>query len=234
MKTAHGIRALAVVVPVRDEEALLGRCLLGISAAVSQARAERPLVISVTIVLDSCTDGSARIASEFAFDRLSIRAGNVGIARGLGVDASLTALAQPLERIWIANTDADSFVPRDWLTTQLSLADRGCDVLLGSVKPDVADLVNEARTRAIRASSRDQVASVHGANLGVRASTYRLVGGFPPVREHEDVRLVEGARAVDAVIDTTGAIPVLTSARTTGRTPGGYAGYLRRTFASEG
>ncbi|MFC6344030.1 hypothetical protein ACFP8W_18770, partial [Nocardioides hankookensis] len=66
---------------------------------------------------------------------------------------------------------------------------------------------------------------VHGANLGVRLTAYLEAGGFPEVREHEDVALFE------AVLRTgrpwvTGT-RVTTSARLRGRTPGGFAGYLR-------
>ena len=67
----------------------------------------------------------------------------------------------------------------------------------------------------------------HGANLGMRASTYLGVGGFSDLDEHEDVALVDACRRVGAAICATDAAEVLTSGRFIGRTPGGYAGYLR-------
>ena len=69
---------------------------------------------------------------------------------------------------------------------------------------------------------------MHGANLGVRADAYLAAGGFRTVAEHEDVGLVETLRAAGAPIDSTDRAPVTTSARSTGRVPGGFAGYLRR------
>ena len=67
----------------------------------------------------------------------------------------------------------------------------------------------------------------HGANLGVRASTYAAVGGFSALTEHEDVRLVDACRRWGATVVATDAAEVITSGRFIGRTPGGYAGYLR-------
>lgn len=69
---------------------------------------------------------------------------------------------------------------------------------------------------------------MHGANLGVRASTYLAVGGFAPLPAHEDVRLAEAvARLAGAHVLTTVACPVLTSDRRVGRTPAGLAHDLR-------
>jgi len=61
----------------------------------------------------------------------------------------------------------------------------------------------------------------------VRASTYLEIGGFASLSQHEDVDLVSRLRAHGAQIHETGEIPVRTSARKTGRTPGGYAGWVR-------
>lgn len=70
---------------------------------------------------------------------------------------------------------------------------------------------------------------VHGANLEVRASAYRAVGGFPDVAAHEDV--VALARAVTrqgtCAVVRTAAVPVLTSPRMQARTPEGLAQDLR-------
>ena len=62
----------------------------------------------------------------------------------------------------------------------------------------------------------------------VRADFYRRAGGFAPVRSHEDVLLVQQTRAMKGNVVSTGASPVLTSARIIGRTPTGLAGYLQR------
>ncbi len=67
---------------------------------------------------------------------------------------------------------------------------------------------------------------VHGANLGVRASRWREVGGFGPHRLGEDVRLVERIRAVSDHTVATDTTRVLTSGRSRSRVAAGFAGYL--------
>ena len=69
--------------------------------------------------------------------------------------------------------------------------------------------------------------AVHGANLGIRSSTLAAAGGFAPVPEHEDVMIVDRARLLGAKIFASAQANVLTSGRSEGRTPGGYARYLR-------
>ena len=59
-----GVERVVVVVPVRNEERLLGRCLATVQHAAARARAARPPVqVDVVVALDRCTDGSARIAA---------------------------------------------------------------------------------------------------------------------------------------------------------------------------
>ena len=68
---------------------------------------------------------------------------------------------------------------------------------------------------------------VHGANLGFRADRYLQAGGYPRLPEHEDVRLVSTLRTLPGIVEeATDACCVLTSGRSVGRTPGGYARYL--------
>lgn len=189
--------------------------------------------IAVTLVLDSCDDGSAELAEASGFDCMYIAANNVGIARAVAIDRAIAHLGRvDLDRVWIANTDADSAVPPNWLTHQLALAAEGVDVMIGTVRPDLADL-DPARRDVWRATHvlGEANGHVHGANLGIRASVYRAAGGFAPVREHEDVTLVARARAIGAREKATDACWVLTSGRPEGRTPGGYARYLREDLA---
>ena len=68
---------------------------------------------------------------------------------------------------------------------------------------------------------------MHGANLGIRADTYRGRRRFPGCGGHEDVLLGIAVRATGARVISTAAGPVLTSGRTQGRAPLGMATYLR-------
>lgn len=226
------IEAILVVVPVQNEEELLPRCIASLEAAVATVECapgvlDPPPAVRVVLVLDSCVDASAEIAAHSSFEVLTLNADNVGAARRTGVAAGLARLsAVEHRRIWIANTDADSAVQADWLVYQARLAASGVELTMGAVVPDTADLdpVLHDRWQAAHVVGE---ASVHGANLGVRADVYCACGGFEAITEHEDVRLVERARASGARMLATDDCVVLTSGRASGRTPGGYAGYLR-------
>lgn len=78
-----------VVVPVRDEELLLGRCLESVRRAEVPLRAERPEVATtVTVVLDRCLDGSEAVAAQDpSVHVLRLDAGSVGAAGAYGVAA---------------------------------------------------------------------------------------------------------------------------------------------------
>ncbi|PWD51552.1 glycosyl transferase [Serinibacter arcticus] len=223
------ITFVAVVVPARDEELLLPACLDALEAARARLAADRPDVrTAVVVVLDDCHDGSAAVAAGRADVVLLTDAGNVGAARALGVaHAAGLAGADWGATAWLAHTDGDSRVPADWLVEHVATAEAGADVLVGTVRPDPADL-DAARLAAWRLT-RTAVANghVHGANLGMRASTDALVGGIAPLGLHEDVDVVERARGAGARIVATQRCDVLTSGRLVGRTDGGYAGYLR-------
>ena len=227
--TPDAIRAVCVVVPAHDEEELLERCLSSVRASAAALSAARPPVPTcVVVVLDSCTDGSAAIAARCADHVVTTDARSVGVARALGVRRA-TALSPgvPLARVWVASTDADTVVPPDWLTCQVAAADAGADLVLGPVRPDPGDTPPDALA-AWRREGPDAVSadgSVHGANLGVRLDAYLRAGGFLAYAEHEDVALV---RALDAAgARRAVGVAAVTSGRTNGRSPGGFAGYLR-------
>jgi glycosyltransferase involved in cell wall biosynthesis len=226
---AGSIAAALVVIPTHDEEQLLHACLSAMTAAVDRA-ADRGIRCHVHVVLDDCTDGSAAVAREHPFTVSTVRAGMVGAARSAGIEAGLAQLADvPVSRIWIANTDADSQVPANWITAQVATADDGADVFLGTVRPDFTELSSAYRRHWLRTHPIGVAnGNTHGANLGVRASTYRAAGGFAAVAEHEDVMLVDRCREIGAVVAASAAAEVLTSGRTVGRTPGGYAAFVRR------
>ncbi|MEV8268392.1 glycosyltransferase [Microbacterium sp. NPDC076911] len=223
------LAAVVVVVPVHNEEALLARCLQSLHTAIRQI----DLPCEVRVVLDACTDRSAQIASRFPFEVIEVATNAVGAARAIGVAAALADFDDiDAERIWIAATDADSQLPPQWLTAQRALADIGNDVVVGTVRPDFADLSRRHRSLWLQTHIPGKPnGHVHGANLGVRASTYLVAGGFRAVAEHEDVGLVAQCRAVGGVVVASDAAEVLTSGRFEGRTPGGYAGYLRNQAA---
>ncbi|MDO9395396.1 MAG: glycosyltransferase family 2 protein, partial [Herbiconiux sp.] len=129
----------------------------------------------------------------------------------------------------------DSRVPATWLLDHLAAARDGALLALGRVLPAGAgaDLAPEALQRWLHEHA-DGERHVFGANLGVRTDAYLLAGGFPPFGTGEDVALVEAVDHLGDLLPHTEAriveLPhsvVRTSGRTDGRTPGGFAGYLR-------
>ena len=202
-----------------------------------QRRPSGPRVRTV-VVLDSCTDQTAEIVADFPWVRpVHAGVGRVGAARSIAVRHGLGLTSAPPATTWIVNTDADSRVPRDWLTHQLSLAGIGADLVCGLVDPDPSEC-GPTRYAAWLAAYRrvDGHPHVHGANLGLRADCYLDCGGFTARRRaHEDVALVRAAEARGWNVVASRGATVRTSGRVEGRVPaGGFAGYLRSCVPTPG
>lgn len=220
------IQAVAVVIPARNEEALIGRCLASVQRAATGL--DPGIAVTVTVVADDCDDATEVIARDSGTAVHIIARRNVGAARAAGIAEALRRHPVRADRLWIANTDADTVVPANWLTGQVLLANAGWDVVVGTVRPDFDEL-SERQVAAWQATHDPAVANghVHGANLGVRASRYERAGGFTALSLHEDNDLVARLVAQHARIAATAALEVVTSGRQYGRAPGGYAQYLR-------
>ncbi|MFK0007922.1 glycosyltransferase [Paenarthrobacter sp. NPDC090520] len=228
------IRHVAVVVPAHNEEQRLGHALESLLRATQGLEQLFPAVTtSISVVLDSCTDRSARIAASFAATHpvlatLEVKLRSTGASRATGVAFALKVAAEDPEGVWLANTDADSTVPADWLVRQVELANSGADAILGSVEPDPADSDAAVLLRWLELHPfKESHPHIYGANLGVRASAYLQSGGFPAVRAHEDRMLVERLRRHGFRVQATDSIRVTTSGRTHARAPQGFAAYLR-------
>jgi glycosyltransferase involved in cell wall biosynthesis len=230
---------MAVVIPVHNEEDLLADALEGVSGAVARLQALRPRIrVRVMAVLDSCTDGSAAIATDFAartswLSTLEVDFRNVGRTRRAGIWSVLGGAAdgppEAASSLWVANTDADSRVPENWLAVQAAMADAGADAVLGSVELDSAGTSPDVIRRWLRHHPfREEHPHVYGANFGVRASAYLWAGGFPRYLSHEDRILAERLRSMGFAVRATDTIRVLTSGRTQARAPHGFGFYLQR------
>lgn len=220
------ITRVGVVVPARDESRLLPRCLTALSVAGDHLRAVRPDVeLQIVVVLDSCTDDSAQIVrSHPGILAASTVVGIVGAARQVGI----RRLARALDPHWFAVTDADSAVPADWLERQIQIGSDGADLILGTVIPDGTEISAGRLARWEQVHSNvDGHGHVYGANLGFSRRALEVTGGFRALAVHEDVDLADRVKAAGLRWVAAAGLPVLTSARTVGRTPDGFAGYLR-------
>lgn len=226
---SSSVNVLHVVIPAHREEELLGRQLMAVRAAVARAAREWPRAFTtVTVVLDGCDDGTRDIVERVPeVAALSVAVHCVGAARAHGIERARRSTGSSPEGTWIACTDADSVVPPHWLTTQLQLAARGADLVLGTVEPEADQLDAVAYRRWLRRHYLSEGhPHVHGANLGVRLSAYDRAGGFRSLPVGEDADLVRRLQSDGSRIVRTATHRVLTSARSQGRTPAGFASYL--------
>jgi len=237
------IRAIGIVVPARDEEAHIQRCLRGLASALEQS--PRGLACAVCLVLDRCTDRTPELAlSELA--RLHIRGtalpvqvlyndrrATVGALRDAGLRRALRRLPEgPAAATWLLSTDADTTVEPGWVVDHIRHADAGADAVAGLADLDDPDSLGphgRRRYAGILAAGMhdDRHTHVYGANLGVRADAYLDVGGFPSVATGEDQQLLARLRAAGHRIATPTDVRVRTSSRLHGRATGGLAELLR-------
>ncbi len=223
------LRHMAIIVPACDEEEHIALCLRSIRASTRRLQGEYPSVsCDVVVVLDRCADQTGALVAGYGDRTIISTVGRVGGARHLGAVDAITRSRHagiPDHQVWLANTDADSTVPDTWLTTQFTLSNAGFDAVIGTVTPAGLDSRLERIWR-----QRHQLAEghnhVHGANLGLRASTYVQAGGFSAVSLHEDLDLVNRVKGCTSRWMTTHRTNVRTSARTQSRVEGGFASYV--------
>lgn len=218
---------VGVVIPARNEEHLIERCLTSVRAAASAAGGR----VTIVVVTDACTDATIEVAKRVAQQSSSgaewvievVNVENVGQARALG-----SRIAIDRGCSWLAHTDADSVVPTNWIREQRAISRAGIDVMIGTVRPDFADLspAHVEKWRATHIAGKPN-GHVHGANLGLSVQRYLEIDGFAPMPEHEDVDLVHRLRQAGAIMIASDRAEVMTSGRLYGRTAGGYAGHLR-------
>ena len=209
---------IGVVIPVHNEEKLLGDCLDAVRRAAMDPLLDAEPV-ELVVVLDACADRSAAIAIQRKAQIVSLNTRCVGAARALGASLALDNGAR-----WVAFTDADSIVPLNWLSMQLDLyADASC----GQVAiEDWSEYPSGVRERYLMDYSMD-TRHIHGTNLGISAAAYRAAGGFPALKLGEDAALISSLLERKADIRFAGAPRVSTSARWESTIEGGFASMLR-------
>ena len=206
---------LAVVIPAHNEETMIAQCLHSVIGS-SHHPALNAESVKIFVVADDCIDQTASIAAAMSIHVLHVEHHNVGAARATGAAAALLAGAR-----WLAFTDADTTVPRDWLALQLAC---NAEVVCGVITIDDWSMHDQAVRDDFITTYRNASGHrhIHGANLGIAASAYKRVGGFQSCTSNEDVGLVEALISADATIAWSADVRVTTSARLDSRAPKGF------------
>ncbi|WP_308462152.1 glycosyltransferase [Sphingomonas citri] len=232
---------LAICVPVRNEAAVLPQLFVALERLERVGIAPR-----LCVLLDSCDDASLALVRDYAanasmpviVEEVAAPDANAGRARHRAMmlgDRSLDGGGVLL------TTDADSIPSRDWLQT-IAAGLRQADVVAGKVVRTVTrsnPLLDrlEAYYDALHALRRSldpvdwEGKPTHhyasGANLGLRVASYRSLGGFEPLANGEDGRLVDDAARAGLRVRRDATCVVHTSDRRLGRVAHGLAGTLR-------
>ncbi|MEH3039115.1 MAG: glycosyltransferase [Sphingomonas paucimobilis] len=230
---------MAICVPARNEAARLPRFF----EALERLVAPRDTDVTICLLLDSCTDGSADLAAAYATRaRYPVKVANswrsdanAGVARHGAMMLGMAVLARADDIL--VTTDADSCPQFDWLQITLAAFDTA-DVVAGNVvrrgrRHDHAqDRIDDyyARLYALRrrvdpVDWEPPVAHHHasGANMALRVGSYAALGGFAPLTSGEDARLVDDAARAGLRVRREAASVVHTSTRRRGRAQGGLA-----------
>jgi cellulose synthase/poly-beta-1,6-N-acetylglucosamine synthase-like glycosyltransferase len=225
--------SVGVVIPAQNEELTIERCI----ESVIEAHATYGCGAQtwIVVVADSCTDKTVELARRSIRHHgevLECASRSPGSARRLG-GAAVIEHFRGIEpsRIWLANTDADTYVPSDWLQQHLEHADDDASAVAGIVRLDETEDLCPTITKLYRETyalcSDGTHTHVHGANLGVRADAYLDVGGWSHVTVAEDHCLWSRLKRRGWRLRSPVSSVVVTSARLHGRAIGGFADTLR-------
>lgn len=228
-----GLASVVVVMPARDESALVRRAVVAVQASAAYAHGSG-IETTIIVVADSCRDDTAAVARAQNVIVMETELGSVGAARAAGVREGLDLSAE-LSKTIVMSTDSDSVVPQTWITDHVGLHRQGAEIVMGLVSLEEgtasAGIIGAWNMAYVHASgvhrSEGGHGHIHGANLSIRADSYLELGGFEPLFEHEDVRLARRAMTAGMQFAWTELSPVATSARSIGRTPGGVASDIR-------
>jgi cellulose synthase/poly-beta-1,6-N-acetylglucosamine synthase-like glycosyltransferase len=226
---------VGIVVPAHNEADRIDRSLATVRRALEHACLQR-VAIEIVVISDSSTDTTADRARQALRKQdsvLEIDRQNAGAARLAGFDLLLSASeGLPSETVWLATTDADTLVPRDWIMRQLRWWRRGADAVAGMVAPlswweQTSTVQQRYEVHMSSLGTGQGHPHVHGANLGVTRDAYCAAGGMPPISSGEDRAFCNSVKAVGRKVFHVSDVVVETSTRRKGRAPDGFSCLLR-------
>jgi glycosyltransferase involved in cell wall biosynthesis len=197
MQTGHAEVTVDVIIPARNEEDCIGRCLQSLVA-------QQGISFQITVVDDGSTDRTRAIAESFPGVRV-LSAGELKPGMTGKVNALITGAAGRTAT-WLLFTDADTFHYPGSLAASVSEAESRKVALLSyspeqetaawwelAVMPLVfADLVRTYSSEKIN-DPADPTAAANGQYILVRRKVYETLGGHAtlPLNVLEDIELAK-------------------------------------------
>ncbi|WP_322966210.1 glycosyltransferase [Sphingomonas fuzhouensis] len=236
-------------VPARNEEAMLPALLQALAGLTAGTTG-----LELCVYLDDCQDGSAALLDQAAVTLpfpVTIAHGGGDAEPNAGA-ARRAAMAMGLERLAgregvLFTTDADTLPHPDWVAAGCRALAKAEIVAGRIVRVDAEADPDQSRIERyydrlhryrrvldpVPWEARDTHHFSGGANMAMRASAYRRIGGFRPLASGEDATLLDDAARAGLRVRRDGAMLVETSSRREGRIAGGLAGMLRALDAGE-
>ncbi|MEN2787275.1 glycosyltransferase [Sphingomonas qilianensis] len=240
---------VAVAVPACNEAGTIEACIRALDIAAANAGGA---TVQLVLLVNNSSDDTAARARRYRARAMRISVveialppqhAHAGGARRAALDHATTLL--PAHGI-LMTTDADSRVDPQWIAATLAELAAGADAVAGAVAFDEADLTAlpplplralewhlaglQARLGTLLDPRAHDPWPNHiwawGASLALTVSAYRRVGGLPSVPLAEDRALAAELERCDLKLRHSHAPLVLTSARRSGRAPGGLADLL--------
>ena len=213
---------IAIVIPAHNEAQTIVACLNSVTKSIEQLPSH--IKAYPIVVLDSCTDNTAQYVKDAGIEYLTCEYKCVGQVRDLGIRSAIDAGAT-----WIACTDADTVVNKDWLLQQVThITQQPADMICGVVSIEEWAHLSPKTKKEYLAHYQDVMGHhhIHGANLSFSSLAYLNVGGFSPLPCHEDVDLVNRFEAQGYDIIWSNKVRVTTSSRLEARASEGFAAFL--------
>jgi glycosyltransferase involved in cell wall biosynthesis len=197
MQTGHAEVTVDVVIPARNEEDCLGRCLQSLLA-------QQGISFQITVVDDGSTDRTRAIAESFPAVRV-MTAGELRPGMTGKVNALVTGAADSTAE-WLLFTDADTYhYPGSLAASVREAIERNVDLLSYSPEQETAswwelavmplvfaDLVRTYSSERIN-DPADPTVAANGQYILVRRKVYEALGGHSalPLNVLEDIELAK-------------------------------------------
>jgi len=197
METDHAGRTVDVIIPARNEEDCLGRCLQSLVV-------QEGISFQITVVDDASTDRTRAMAESFPGVRV-LSAGELRPGMTGKVNALVTGAAGRTAQ-WLLFTDADTFhYPGSLAASVREAENRKVDLLSYSPEQETAkwwelavmplvfaDLVRTYSSESVNDPANATVAA-NGQYILVRRNVYEALGGHSvlPLNVLEDIELAK-------------------------------------------